>query len=613
MISRRPLRVGNVSGATGDMPTAMARMVAEPNIDIITGDWLSEMNIAWNAITKSSNPDLGYEEGFFTQLSENLDTIIERGMKVITNAGALNTASLTAKVRDLCASRGYHNTIVAAVLGDDISHLLRDPTRRNSLNLSFPHLDHTDRSLGDWDLTPFCGNAYIGCRGIVEALNAGAQIVICGRVTDASPVMGAAAWHFGWPLDSPSHFDHLAGSLLAGHLIECGSYIVGANFSGFKDFLPELVDVAFPIAEIDAEGRCVITKTTTGGGHVTPETVKAQALYELQGHLYLNPDVVADLSQIRIEAEPGTVDRVRVSGVKGFPPPPSTKAMFAAPGGYQAEATFFINGLDVDAKATMMRNQLKHIFRDHKFTKLSIEQYGSEVKNPDSQQAGTVQLRVFAQARRKEDIDAQHFKIPIYALRMQSYPGYHMNLDFRTMDPKPFMEIFPATIPLSAIELSVDIGSGKVMDIPSPTRTAEYPSQRPSYETSDPIDLASLGPTTIAPLGSIVHARSGDKADNSNIGFFVRHEDEYQWLKTLFTVERLKSLFGRDWLKADPDRRVERVEFPNILAVHFRVLDNLSGGIASSDRIDGLGKGIGEYLRSRHVEIPTKFLERGWI
>ncbi len=391
--------------------------------------------------------------------------------------------------------------------------------------------------------------------------------MICGRCTDASPVMGAAAWHFGWNMDE--QYDELAGALLAGHLIECGAYVVGANFSGFKDFLDDLVDVAFPIAEIDGQGRCVITKTSTGGGHVTPETVKAQTLYELQGHLYLNPDVVADLSMIEVEAEKGSRERVRVSGIVGLPPPPTTKVMFAAPGGYQAEATFFINGLDVKAKAQMMKRQLEHVFRKNKFSKLSIELYGSEVENPESQQEGTVQLRVFAQARHKDDIAARKFKTPIYALRMQSYPGYHMNLDFRTMDPKPFMEIFPAVIPLSVVHHQVDLGGGKVMEIPTATETAEYPTMRPSYETENPIDLSSLGPMVRAPLGSIVHARSGDKADNSNIGFFVRHEDEYPWLKTFLTVDRLKALFGQDWFKCDPSRRVERVEFPKILAVHL--------------------------------------------
>ena len=243
--------------------------------------------------------------------------------------------------------------------------------------------------------------------------------------------------------------------------------------------------------------------------------------------------------------------------------------MFAAPGGYQAEANFYVNGLDVEAKAIMMRNQLNYTFRDHRFSKLSTELHGCQTSNPESQQAGTSQLRVFAQAREYKDINASKFKTPIYALRMQSYPGYHMNLDFRTMDPKPFMEIFPTVIPLSAIKHQVDLGNGRIVNIPAPRKTAVYPVIRPSYETASPVPLSIFGPAREAPLGSIVHARSGDKANNSNVGFFVRQEDEYPWLQNFLTADRLMELFGKDWYKCDPSRRVERVEFPNIHAVHL--------------------------------------------
>ncbi|KPM44927.1 hypothetical protein AK830_g1615 [Neonectria ditissima] len=608
MISKPALRIGNVSGATGDSPNAMERIVKHGNVDVITGDWLSEMNIAWNSIIKEKDPDLGYERGFLDQLETCLDDIVAKGIKVVTNAGALNTQSLTREVRKLCASKGHDGVLVASVLGDDVSCLIG----KLGKGVDFPHLDHVEKGLKDWELTPTCGAAYIGCRGIVEALDSGAQIVICGRCTDASPVMGAAAWYFQWAEDQ---YDAMAGALLAGHLIECGPYVCGANFSGFKQMLDELVDLSFPVAEIDSQGRCVVTTTAAGGGRVTEDTVRAQILYELQGHLYLNPDVVADLSGIRVEAEPGVRDRVRVSGVVGLPPPATTKVMFAAPGGYQAEASFYINGLDIEAKEKMMRQQLDHIFKDHNFSKLSVELYGTKHDNPTSQQAGTLFLRIFAQARRLEDISALKFKIPIYALRMQSYPGYHMNLDFRTMDPKQFMEIFPATISQAAIDHRVELPSGKLVRIKPPVETAQYPVERPSYETAHPTDLTSFGPTRWVPLGSVFHARSGDKADNSNVGFFARSEsdDEHEWLKSFLTVERLKMLLGDDWHKGDTSRRVERVEFPGLKAVHFRILDNLSGGIASSERIDGLGKGIGEYLRSRFVDMPLRFLERGTI
>jgi len=208
---------------------------------------------------------------------------------------------------------------------------------------------------------------------------------------------------------------------------------------------------------------------------------------------------------------------------------------------------------------------------------------------------------------------------------MQSYPGYHMNLDFRTMDPKPFMEIFPATIPLSVINHRVILhepgnSSPKEFPISPPTKTQTYSVLRHSSETAAPVDLSikPYGATKYVPLGSIVHARSGDKANNSNVGFFVRHQDEYPWLQSTLSISKIKELLGDDWLaheqkESGREKRIERCEFPNIWAVHFRIMDFLDGGIASSSRIDGLGKGIGEYLRSKYVDIPVKFLDRGTI
>lgn len=557
----RSIRIGNVSGATGDHPHAMHRMMTSGDVDIITGDWLSEMNIAWNAITKQEvDSSLGYENGFFVQLEECLDLIIEKGVRVITNAGALNTDALYEKVLRLLDQRGYGDVVVAKVLGDDVSDLMGDEKKRREM----VHLDKPHQSLADWPFEPTCATAYIGSRGIATALQQNARIILCGRVTDASPVMGAAAWWHGW---SYQHHQELAGSLLAAHLIECGPYVVGANFSGFKDWLDELVDLAFPVAEIDSMGGVVITKTEEGGGRVTKGTVTAQLLYELQGHLYLNPDAVADLSGVRVTED--APNRVRVTGVKGLRPPPTTKVMVAAKGGFQAEATFFINGLDVDAKAQMMRNQLAHVFRSSNFSRLSIELYGTGAQNPSSQQAGTVSLRVFAQARRREDIEEVKFKIPIYALRMQSYAGYHMNLDFRTMSPKPFMEMFPAVMPLADIDHRIELSTGEKIKIPVNEQTVTYPVARPSGDTAEPVDLLQYGPTEFVPLGSVVHARSGDKADNSNVGFFVRHDDEYPWLRMLLSTSKVKSLFGDDWFKGDTSRRVERVEFPGINAVHL--------------------------------------------
>jgi hypothetical protein len=187
-------------------------MARDGDVDVIVGDWLSEMNIAWNAITKSQNPDLGYEVGFLNQLADSLDMVVAKGIKVVTNAGALNTAGLARKVEELCRERGHKDVLIASVLGDDISEMIQN--RATALEC-LHHLDHEEWKLADWPLNPLCGVAYIGAGGIVEALNAGASIVICGRVTDASPVIGSAAWWYSW---QKNDWNRLAGALVAGRM-----------------------------------------------------------------------------------------------------------------------------------------------------------------------------------------------------------------------------------------------------------------------------------------------------------------------------------------------------------------------------------------------------------
>lgn len=574
----------------------------EKHIDAIAGDWAAELNIAWNAIRQYNDPAKGYEPGFLDQLDASIDTIVQRGIKVVSNAGVLNVVECAKQAQRICEEHGHKDLVVAYVEGDNLTSFFSDPEKGESLR-KIRHLDHPDQTLNDWPKEPYCGVAYFGCRGIVETLRQGADIVICGRVTDASPVIALAAWWHNWDIDD---WGAMANALVAGHLIECGPYATGANFSGFNHHLDGFYDLGFPIAEIDKDGSSIITKHDDARGFVGEMNLRAQFLYEIQGHIYLNTDVSANIENVHIENIPNEQNRVKVWGAKGGPPPSTTKAIICAVGGYQAEAVFYINGLNVDAKEQLLRQQLKWAFRESNFTTLSIVRYGSTPENPESQAAGTVSVRVLAKARSLDDISFKKFREPLYALRMQLYPGYHMGLDFRTMDPRMFMEIFPGIVELEDLPHRARIGD-RVLNIPPHTQTAPPPLHRPSYETESPVALESFGKTRTLPLGTIVHARSGDKGDNVNIGFFVRSSSEYPWLCSFLTVERIKKLLGNDW---NPSSSVERCEFPQIWAVHFRVLDFLGGGGASSSRIDPLGKGVAEYLRSKHVEIPERFLEK---
>ncbi|KAI8937417.1 hypothetical protein NX059_005142 [Plenodomus lindquistii] len=599
MEHKRPLVIGNVAGAMEDYPNAMLRQVSDAQVDAIVGDWLSELNIAWNAIRKYDDPTKGYEVGFLEQLDESIDIIAQKKIKLVANAGALNTPECTRKVKEICEAHGHGHLKVAYVEGDDISDIVVDRTKRDEVG-GIVHLDFPDRTVESWGRQPLCGVAYFGAWGIVRALQEGADIVICGRVTDASPVIALAAWWHNWSYDA---WNELAGALIAGHLIECGPYVTGANFSGVRSHLDGLVELSFPIAEIAHDGSTIITKNTKHAGFVDEMNVRAQFLYEIQGTQYINPDVLADIQHVKI-VNTGEQDRVLVSGARGSPPPPNTKAIAVAIGGYQAEATFYMNGLDLDAKERFMRQQIEHAFKNSNFKELSIERYGASSPNPSSQALGTVFIRVLVKGEKKEDIREDVFRKKIYALRMQFYAGYHMSLDFRTMSPRMFMELFPGLIQYTKLPHRVVIDD-RIIDIKHHGNTAPPPGQRPSYETESKTDLAEFGFTSRVPLGSVAHARSGDKGDNCNVGFYVRSAEEYKWLQSYLTIPKIKFLLGEDY---NESISVERCEFPNIWAVHFRFLDFLGGGGSSSTRIDMLGKGVAEYLRSKFVDVPAKFL-----
>lgn len=275
-------------------------------------------------------------------IEKSIDLIKEKRIKVVLNGGALNPKGLAQKTHELVSSKGLDLT-VAYVEGDDLLtrayELLGDVGQEK-----LPHLDkentniqlakNTKSFLAEREIMPIVSaNAYLGIRAIQKGLDGGADIIICGRVADASPVIAAAAWWHSW---KETDYDELAGALIAGHLIECSTYITGANFAGFHQYeTGDLLNLGLPIVEVEATGECVVTKHEALNGYVTSDTVKCQLLYELQGNIYLNSDVKADMKGIRIEDEKGAKNRVRVTGVKGYPPPPTTKLAVFYRGGWQ--------------------------------------------------------------------------------------------------------------------------------------------------------------------------------------------------------------------------------------------------------------------------------------
>ncbi|KAK3711662.1 hypothetical protein LTR37_009438 [Vermiconidia calcicola] len=597
-------------------------MAETEEVDVIFGDWMSEYNMTTRGVEKMQDPNaLGYEPVFLQSLEPALEHLAAKKIKLAANAGASGTELLAKHVQEMIEKKGL-DLKVAWISGDEIS--IEKLKRIQQQGDKLQRLT-TDQDLSTWEFEPVYAQCYLGGRGIARAWTEGADIVLTGRVSDPAPVIAAGMWWHGW---DETEFDNLAGALVCGHLIECGAYVTGANWTGFKSLGigKSIINLGYPIAELSGDGTCIITKEANSNGVVTIETCKSQLLYEIQGPWYYNSDVTADFTNVMMEL--AGKDHVKVSGIKGLPPPPTTKVGITALGGFQAETHFYVVGLDVEEKAAMFETQIRDVLSLDKYHCFSVSLNGRPPSNPRNQESATCDVRVFAQARNREDLETTAFLQPVVDTVMQTYPGAQFSLDMRQGYPKVYyvsmslytlsswsclltddlQEFWVALIPQGLVPHCVHF-EDKIYEIPVPSETKTYPRHQPSHDPENALASTSWGDTTSAPLGYVVHARSGDKSSNANVGFYVRHEDEYEWLRSTLTISKIKELLGED----HKGGLVERFELPNIWAVHFLLLDHLDRGVASSSTYDILGKNVAEYLRAKHVEIPAMFLDRGKI
>lgn len=422
-------------------------------------------------------------------------------------------------------------------------------------------------------------------------------------------MIGAAWWWHGW---QDTDYNQLAGALVAGHIIECSGYGSGANFCDFFRYpLDRFVEIGYPIAEIYADGSSAITKHQGTRGLVCADSIKAQLLYEIQGNIYLHSDSAADLTNVEV-VDDGK-DRVRVTGTVGMPPPPTTKVAAFYRGGWQCEYTLNATGYASAEKFELHKRQILWRLQDvgelDKYQVLEFQQYGISETNPTSQLRSTTGLRVFGQAKDRDTV-ATLGKAMLDTL-MQHYAGMHGTLDWRLLQPKPYVAYCPCIMEQRLLKEEIHI-LDKAGNLVLSTDTGHPPAfrdltPRQDYDTADPIAMATFGSTVNARLGDLVLARSGDKGANLNIGFFVREEDEWDWLRSFLSHGKMTALMADEW---DDKYRLERCEFPGIRAVHFVVYGILQRGVSSSARLDALGKGFAEYIRDRWTELPTLFRDR---
>ncbi|MEV6277385.1 acyclic terpene utilization AtuA family protein [Nocardia sp. NPDC051832] len=560
------IRIGNCSGFYGDRLGAMREMLEGGQLDVLTGDYLAELTMLILGRDRMKDPDLGYAKTFVRQVQDCLALALERNVQIVANAGGLNPAGLAEKLRKVAADLGL-DAKIAHVEGDDLLG------RAGELGLG----------------APLTANAYLGAWGIVECLNAGADIVVTGRVTDASVVVGPAAAHFGW---ARTDYDPLAGAVAAGHVIECGTQATGGNFAFFQE-LADLGRPGFPIAEIRADGSSVITKHDGTGGAVTVDTVQAQLMYEIQGARYAGPDVTTRLDSIELTQQ--APDRVLISGVTGEAPPPRLKVSLNTLGGFRNEMEFILTGLDIEAKAQLAQRQLESWLT---VRPAELDWTLARLDRPDAEteEQASALLRCVVRDPDPNKVGRAFSSVAV-ELALASYPG----CSFTTLpgNGSPYGVYSPGFVDATAVPHVAVLPEGTRVDIAPATETLalEEVSEPAGPETWPARD------TRRVPLGTIALARSGDKGGDANIGVWVRTDDQWRWLVHTLTVERVREL-----LPETAALPVTRHVLPNLRAVNFIISGLLGKGVAYQARFDPQAKGLGEWLRSRHVDIPVELL-----
>jgi hypothetical protein len=585
-----PIRIANCSGFYGDRLSAAREMVEGGPIDVLTGDWLAELTMLILARTRASRgPGGGYARSFVAQMEQVMGPCVDRGIKVVSNAGGLDPQGCAEAVSDVAARLGLAPTI-AYVDGDDLLPRLGE---LGAAGVDLAHLD-TGEPVGD--VSRFVSaNAYLGCWGIVEALRRGADIVVTGRTTDAAVVCGPAAWHHGWARDD---WDALAGAVVAGHVIECGTQATGGNYSFFTE-VPGMIRVGFPWAEIAADGSSVVGKHEGTGGEVSVGTVTSQLLYEIAGPAYLGPDVTARFDTIRLE--PDGPERVRLHGVRGEPPPSTLKVAMNELGGYRNDVAVALTGLDVEAKAQLVEDAFWEAcpYKPEDFASVTTRVVRTDKADPATNEEAVAAWRLTVKDPDERKV-GRAVSNAMVELGLATIPGF-FGLSGGPREGRPYGVFRPALVPAELVPQHVVMlttGDRTVVDSLAPAAEEADIGPMPG-----PTGRAPGGPTVRAALGRVVGARSGDKAGNANLGVFARSDGSWAWLDQFLTVERLREL-----LPETADLDIERHRLANLRALNFVIHDLLQEGVAASTRQDGQAKSLGEWLRARVVELPAALL-----
>ena len=589
-----PIRIANCSGYYGDRPSGAIEMVNGGPIDVLTGDWLAELTMLILARKRASRPGGGFAGTFVDQMEEVMAACLNNDIKVVSNAGGLDPAGCADAVAEVAGRLGLSPSI-AFVDGDDLM------ARLSEIEL----LPFAAGQIPGDPASYLTANAYLGCWGIVDALDRGADIVITGRVTDAALACGPAAWHHRWEHDD---WDALAGGVVAGHVIECSAQATGGNYSFFDEIDDHVSDArfGFPWADVAEDGSSVIGKHDGTGGAVTIGTVTSQLLYEIGGPRYLGPDVTVRFDTIALEQAES--DRVHISGVKGEPPPTTLKVGVNELGGYRNSFEVALTGLDIEEKARFAEAAFWDAcpLQSSDFDSVRSVVVRTDKVDPHSNEEATALWRVTVKDRDEQKV-GRAFSDAIIQTALSSIPGMYA-LGGAPRRAEPFGVFRPALLAADSVATTVHIDGQSFelegVSVAEPFEDSQLSEAGPTTGDKPADEPRPSSDTERVPLGRLAGTRSGDKGGDANLGVFVRSAEAFVWLDNYLTTERLRSL-----LPEATSLNITRHRFANLLSLNFVIHGLLEEGVAASSRQDRQAKSLGEWLRARHVDIPRSLLE----
>lgn len=582
------IKIANCSGFYGDKLSAAKDLVEGGPIDVLTGDYLAELTMTILYGQKlQRGEDKGYVGTFLKQVKEIAKTCDEKNIKIVTNAGGLNPKSMASEIQKILEEQAVEMK-VAYIDGDD---LMPEMSNLIGSGEEFVNIDK-NTSLKNSGYTPLTSNVYLGAWGIKEALDNGADIVVCPRVTDAAVVIGPAAWKYNW---DRNNYDALAGALAAGHIIECGCQATGGNYAFFKEVL-NFDNVGYPIAEIYEDGSFNITKHPGTGGLVSKGTVTAQLLYEISSPAYVNPDVIAHFDTLKIEEV--EKDKVHVSGCRGSSPPKDHKVCINLAGGNRNGMEIILTGMDIEDKAKVFTDTLfNSVGGKDQFDEVFIELHRTDKENPSTNEEAMASLVISVKSMNQELV-GRLFSAKIIELALANIPGF-----FAQTSPKssgPVIVYWPALINSKYIKERVHVDGKEIEIIPTSQLGLEE-----IYYQREPIEIDDIKSSSHSEIffGDLFGTRSGDKGGCANLGVWAKNNTTFSFLYNFLTIEKIKELMP-DLSKYE----IERFELPNINSLNFYIHDILQDGVSSNNRKDSQAKSLGEYLRAKKILVPNEIL-----